>query len=105
LKKSKVVTHQIYGLLNTAKQQNFILIKEKCKVLFQSVFDPITAFGFDKSLFMDFMNYETEINYCLEMITLHDMNTHEINLFLFEEMDYINSLLLCIRNIKYPNLT
>jgi hypothetical protein len=78
---------------------NYLQIEKECSLLFNKIFANIEFYGLDKSLFLDFMDYETELNYCLAKIFLDELNTAQIHSLLEKEKDYLHYLYLSIRNI------
>jgi hypothetical protein len=80
-------------------QWDHLQIEKECNLLFNEIFANIESYGLDKSLFLDFMNYETELNYCFAKILCDELNTAEICSLLEKEKDYLHYLYLSICNI------
>jgi hypothetical protein len=110
LKKMKNVTKEIYSLI--INKDNILQIDDinyfdvyvECDLLFDSILKPMNDFGLDKSLFLDFMNFQLQVNYCFEMIVNKEMTTPEINILMDKEKDYLNFTFSAITNLNLSEL-
>jgi uncharacterized membrane protein YwzB len=103
-KKIKWVTRKTFDSLTVINQNNYMKTFEDSQVMFEKIFKTIEENNINKSLFLDFMNYVTEIKYLYEMMTLNDMKNKEIQQLLTKEKDYITSLYLNIQAITVNEL-
>lgn len=110
IKKMKNVTRKIYYLMIDRQgslkinQKNYFDIYVKCDELFQSIFTLIDECQVNKSLFLDFMNFQLQVNYCFEIITNKEMTTKEIITLINQEKGYLDYTFQCVQNIDLSKL-
>lgn len=110
LKKMKRVTRKIYysiisrkGLLKI-NQQNYLKVSAQCSELFKNISELIDTHKINKSLFLDFFNFQLQVNYCFEMMIENEMTTKEIITLMDKEKDYLDFTFQSIANINTAEL-
>lgn len=110
VKEMKQVTRSIYSQLISKKgllkinQKNYLKIFNKYTELSERITKLIDLYKPDKSLFLDFFNFQLQVNYCFEMIIQKQMTTKEIFIFMGKEKDYLDYTFQSIIDIDISEL-
>jgi hypothetical protein len=106
----KQITRRIYLQVINRKgeykitEQNYLNIFALCDDFFKIIFSQIDTYKIDKSLFLDFMNFQMQLNYCFEMMIENEMTTKEIHDLMDKEKEYLNFIFQSITNLDISDL-
>jgi hypothetical protein len=103
---ARKIYYSIISKKNTLKvnEKNYFDIYIECDQLFDSIFKPMEIHKLNKSLFLDFMNFQLQVNYCFEMIVNNEMTTQEITTLMHKEKSYLDYTFQSITNIDISEI-